>query len=193
MGKTLRGPIQRRLMPHLPSPAPSSSSTPGFVLEAYTLANGYFARRYWALPGRILIGGQIVSQEDAQSLRAKYGVTHVLSAESEKNDDATWMDPTTHGYFPFPDDGRPIPPDLCQKAIVFARSVLAIPGAVLYCHCHLGGSRGPTMAYMTLRLLGRSREEAYEQCGRRKLYTTDIHAAYLNSIESALTSAEERP
>jgi hypothetical protein len=188
MGKTLRRPIRRRLAPPAhraqPTPQPPRSSSDG--VDSYLLPNGETARRYWALPGRILVGGRILSTEDACQLRTNYGVTHNLSAESEQDDEATWLDASTRARFPFPDDGRPIPADLCRGIIAYQRAVLSDPTAVLYCHCRLAGSRGPSLAYAALRVLGRSPNEALAQCGRRKIYTTDIHAAYVESIESAL-------
>ncbi len=190
MGKTLRGPIVRRLARAVaPPPKPPAAREDAFVLESYHLPNGELARRYWALAGRILVGGRFVSQEDADALRTKYGVTHVLSAESEQSDEASWLDATTRARFPFPDDERSIPLDICRGAIAFARAVLSQPASVLYCHCRLAGSRGPTMAYMALRLLGRSPSDALAQCGRRQIYSTDLHAAYVQSIESALKDA----
>jgi hypothetical protein len=157
------------------------------VLEAYRV-EGDVARRYWALPGKILVGGRILSVEDADGLRRKYGVTHDLSAESEQDDEVTWLDPATRARFPFPDNEQAPPLDICRGAVAYARSVLARPDSVLYCHCRLGGSRGPSYGYMSLRVLGRTQEEALDQCGRRKIYTTDLHAAYVRVIEEALKS-----
>lgn len=186
MGKTLRRPIRRRLA----APAPRSQPTPlrstSDGIESYRLPNGETARHYWALPGRILVGGRILSVADAEHLQSTYGVTHDLSAESEQDDEATWLDASTRARFPFPDDGRPIPVDTCRGILAYERAVLSIPTAVLYCHCRLAGSRGPSLAYAALRVLGRSPSEALAQCGRRRIYTTDIHAAYVESIESAL-------
>ena len=184
MGKTLRKPIHRRRA----APARSSAD----IIESYRLPNGETARRYWALPGRILVGGRILSPRDAENLRSKYGVTHVLSAESEQDDETTWFDASTRARFPFPDDGRPIHVDLCRGILAYAREVLAIPTAVLYCHCRLAGSRGPSLAYAALRVLGRGPSEALEQCGRRMIYATGLHPAYVESIEMALNAAPMR-
>jgi hypothetical protein len=181
VGKTLRSPIRRRFAP------PALRSIDG--VESYRLPDGEVARRYWALPGRILVGGRIFSVEDASRLRTNYRVTHVLSAESEQDDESTWLDASTRARWPFPDDGRPIPLDTCRGILAYQRDVLSIPTAVLYCHCRLAGSRGPSLAYAALRLLGRTRSEALAQCGRRKIYTTDIHAAYVESFEHVLKDA----
>jgi hypothetical protein len=181
MGKQLRGAIRRSF-------ARPPERTPDFVLETYHLANGDLARRYWAMPGKILVGGRIMSPEDAEHLKTKYGITHVLSAESERTDEATWIDAATRAHFPFPDNGRSIPLDLCRQATAYARTTLALPNAVLYCHCRLGGSRGPSMAYLALRVLGRSPDEASAACGRRQIHATNLHSEYVRSIERALAS-----
>ena len=57
---------------------------------------------------------------------------------------------------------------------------------MLYAHCRLGGSRGPSYAYLALRVLGRSPAEALEQCGRRQRYGDELHATYVAVIEQAL-------
>jgi hypothetical protein len=173
MGKTLRGPI-RRLHGRRD-------------VEYYRLDNGEPAARQWALRGRILVGGRILDAKDAEGLRSKYGVTHVLSAESEQSDEASWLDPTTRARFAFPDDSQPIAPDICRGAVAYARRVLALPTAVLYCHCRLGRSRGPSMAYMALRILGSSPADALAHCGRSRLSPVPLAPAYLRSIEQALS------
>lgn len=181
MGKTLRRAITRRLA----RPTPANES----ILESYRLPSGELARRYWALPGKILVGGRIMSVKDAAHLRSTYGVTHTLSAESEQDDETVWLDPTTRARFPFPDDARPIPLDLCRGALAYARTVLLLPDSVLYAHCRLGGSRGPSWGYLSLRVLGRTPEQALAQCGRRRVHSTDLHPAYVQSIEAALKDA----
>jgi hypothetical protein len=187
MGKTLRSPIRRRhALPAQRSQRTPGTPSPSDGVEAYLLPNGETARRYWAIPGRILVGGRILSVQDAENLRSKYGVTHNLSAESEQNDEATWLDASTRARFPFPDDEQPIPADLCRGIIAYQRAVLSIPTAALYCHCRLAGSRGPSLAYAALRVLGQSQSEALAQCGRRRIYSSDIHATYVESIERAL-------
>jgi hypothetical protein len=105
------------------------------------------ARMYWAHE-RILIGGSL-TEESVATLR-ELGVTHVLSAESER-DDLDWPK-DKRARFPFPDDGQHLVgrADL-MGAMAWARSVLLDPKNVLYTHCQLGGSRGPTMGYLAMR------------------------------------------
>ena len=156
------------------------------VLETYAVNGVERAQRYWALQGRILVGGRIVSPADAEHLRA-LRVTHVLSAESEQDD--PHVAGIQFGRFAFPDDGAAYSPplDVIRGAVSFARTVLAEPSTVLYTHCRLGGSRGPSYAYLALRVLGRTSVEALDQCGRRQRYGDDLHATYVAVIEQALT------
>ncbi len=163
------------------------------ILEGYDVGRER-AVRYWALEGRILVGGRIVSRADAEHLRRDFGVTHVLSAESEQSDEATWLDAATRGYFPFDDNALAPPLAVILGAVGFVRGVFdANPEAVLNTHCRLAGSRGPSYAYLALRVLGFDPGRAMDFCGRRQRCGADLHPAYVSVIEQAITGRAPPP
>ncbi len=145
------------------------------------------ANLYWA-HDRVLIGGAMTNE--LVGMIGPLGVTHVLSAECERDDAGKWPDDRRF-RIPFVDGGQAlIPgPDL-HGAMRFARTVLADPGNVLYAHCQFGGSRGPTMAYLAMRAgLGMTPEEAMRAI-RATRGDWMPHAAYIGSVEIALSTWE---
>ena len=153
--------------------------------------HGGTARRYWAHE-RILVGGSIMNAEDSVALRA-LGITNVLSAEHEHDDAGKWPD-VARARYEFDDDGKPVPLELLHKAMDYAQTVLAEPTAVLYTHCRLGGSRGPSMAYLTLRVgcaYDPARAMAAIRATREPHWTP--HLDYIKSIERAITSRGGKP
>ena len=128
-----------------------------------------------------------MSPGDAAHLRRDFSVTHVLSAESEQDDDGTWPDPTTRARYPWPDDGSAPPMRILQGAVVTARRWYGSPLCVLYTHCRLGGSRGPTMAYLVLRANGYTYDQAIPLVGVRQDGQA-LHASYIAAIELAVQS-----
>lgn len=166
------------------------SSRAGTHVEMYPSRSGQLARRYW-VHDRVLVGGNITSPADAAHLKDDLGVTHVLSFESEYDEDH-WprTEPSTAARFPFADNGTSIDDraDLVAAA-TFAARVLVDPNNVLYCHCQLGGSRGPTAGYLALRLLDHSPEEAMAAIRETRGPDWHPHAAYIESIEKMLARA----
>lgn len=116
-------------------------------VEFYSDKNNNAARRFW-MHDRILCGGSIVSQEDYDHLRRDLGVTGVMSFCDTVKDEASIED---YVEFPFPDNGNKIPAKIIHDALSWARDYLARAGTVLYVHCALGGSRGPSMSYAVCR------------------------------------------
>jgi len=143
------------------------------------------ARMYWA-HDRVLVGG-LLTHESLAKIK-QLGVTHVITAD--EHNDAVWWPRDRLCALPFYDDGEPIerrsnPPDL-GKGIEFAERVLSESGTILYCHCRMGGSRGPAMGYMALRAgLKMSKPEALA-CVLRTRGDWNPHANYIASIERAL-------
>ena len=110
-------------------------------------AGGGEARRFW-LHDRVLVGGSILHAEDAAHLRRDYGVTHVMSVESERVDYGKGWPHANICWTPFVDVGGGIHPDLLRTAIDFADQALSLDESILYCHCQLGGGRGPSLGYL---------------------------------------------
>ena len=146
----------------------------------YLLQDGGIARRFWALKGRILVGGRILNLEDADRLR-ELGVTHVLSADNQSTDNGLWPD-AQRARFPFVDNGVAPPLRMVSAALAFERSVLASEETILYCHCRLGRRRGPTYGYMALRVLGFAPSEAEKRAG----HGLSLVPTYVDVVEQAL-------
>lgn len=142
------------------------------------------ARRYWALPGRLLVGGRIRDASDYLGMVSAFGVTHVLSFESEQTDDSK-VPQRKRAQAPFPDDGKPPPLGLMIQVVQWIKD-LPRDGVVLYCHCRLGGSRGPTAAYAALRVrwqMGRGRAQKF--AGRRPCGSA-LFKTYLDQVDKAV-------
>jgi len=116
-------------------------------VEFYADKNNNAARRFW-MHDRILCGGSIVSPADYEHLRRDLGVTGVMNFCNTTKDDA---DIEHYIELPFPDNGDRIPSKIIHDALNWARDYLARDGTVLYVHCALGGSRGPSMSYAVCR------------------------------------------
>lgn len=150
---------------HIPGdcPPPRGPKVFGEVLEWYDVprdravfdtpgwngvAGGGRARRYW-IHDRLLVGGSILGLEDGEHLRRDYGVTHVLSFESERMDGGKSFPRSRRCWCPFIDVHLPIHPALLEEALDFAQTVFdEFDESVLYAHCQLGGGRGPSAAYL---------------------------------------------
>ena len=149
-----------------------------------TLTGGT-AQRYW-VHDRILVGGSILHAADVSLLR-NLGITHVVSAEDDRGDEGKWAD-DKRARFGFPDDGLDIDEGLLHKATDHLEAILKDPLAVLYVHCRMGGSRGPSLAYLALRAtMGASPHEAMRLIRQTRGPWTP-HLRYIDSIERALTT-----
>lgn len=145
---------------------------------------GAMARRYWALPKVLLVGGNIRDHSDAMHLARDFGVTHVLSFESECSDDNLWSQ-DKRAQVPFEDHGRDPPLDLMERTVKWVAD-LPRHGVVLHCHCHLGGSRGPAAAYLALRVRWyMTRDVAQKFAGRRQDGSQLVYP-YLRIIDRAI-------
>jgi predicted O-methyltransferase YrrM/tetratricopeptide (TPR) repeat protein len=156
-------------------------------------AGGGPARRFWLHP-RVLVGGSILSKEDGLGLAEKYGVTHLLSAESERLDDDRGFDDNKRCRVSFVDDGASIDEKLLHEALDFGVKALSAPDSVVYAHCQLGGSRGPSMGYLLVHgVFGMPAQEtlAIIKAVRAPLNPQegpDLHRGYLDSINAAISS-----
>jgi glycosyltransferase involved in cell wall biosynthesis len=148
---------------------------------------GLSTSRYW-VTDRILVGGSIWGAEDWEHLKRDFGVTDVLSVESEHDDGGKGIESIRQ--LPFRDDGASLTVDIVHEALDFARGVVLQPGRVLYVHCWAAGSRSPSMAYAICRgifgmdadqVLALIRAECNPTFG-----THATHQAYIKVIEQTL-------
>lgn len=119
------------------------------LVETYVDKNKNGARRFW-VHERILCGGAILGPDDYIHLKHDFKVTGVLNVDNLQSDEGKGIEHLA--YFPFPDDGNNIPAGIIHDCLDFAKSHLAADSEnILYVHCALGGSRGPSMAYAVCR------------------------------------------
>ena len=173
-----------------PAAVVSSSSKTGTNLGFYE-HKGMRAQRYW-VHDRILVGGAITSSNDTDTLKL-LGVTHVLSAEDQADDTGLWSDDSrTRSAW---EDGGQDVPDEKLHALMEAADRFASDGtSVFYAHCHLGGSRGPTVAYLILRSafqVAPAEAMSLIRTGHHDKSWTP-HLRYIDSIERALTTRGSR-
>ena len=154
------------------------------------------AQRYW-VHDRVLVGGSIIDATDADKLSA-IGITHVLSGEHERDDTGKWPD-NKRGRFAWEDNSAAIDEALLHALFDHVEKLFASePEAVLYVHCQMGGSRGPTLGYLVLRLVFkyapaqamRAIRESWAGDNRQPNPNWVPHLDYIQSIERAL---ETRP
>ena len=168
----------------------AESSKAGTHLGFYPNDGGH-AQRYWAHE-RILVGGTIRDASDTAELK-KLGVTHVLSGEHERDDSGKWPD-NKRARYEWDDHGLDIPEKTLHAAMTYAEKVLSESGTVLYAHCRMGGSRGPTLAYIALRVGFKfSPPEAMKaiRAGHRQVgdrWTPHLH--YIACVERAILTRE---
>lgn len=89
-----------------------------------------------------------MSQQDYEHLQRDFGVTGVMSFCDNAKDEAKIEN---YIELPFPDDGGSIPSKVIHDTLDWAKEHLSREGTILYVHCALGGSRGPSMSYAICR------------------------------------------
>lgn len=104
----------------------------------------------------LLVGGGLDLDEvralaQADELAAA-GITHVLDARAEAGDADVWgaFAGVTYRWDGIEDAGQVVGHDWFDAVAAFARAALAVPGARLLTHCHLGVNRGPSAGYAVL-------------------------------------------
>ena len=152
---------------------------------------GGMARRFWSLRKHLLVGGFIRDQSDAMHLARDFGVTHVLSFESERTDHGKWSQPH-RAECGFEDNGKPPTLDVMCRAVKWVLDLPKDRSMVLYCHCRLGYSLGPSAAYLALRARWyMNREVAQKYAGRRQGGDA-LLAPYLLCIDQAIEKVTGR-
>ena len=159
--------------------------TPGWGIWA----GGGAAHRFW-YSRRILVGGAILNADDGAHLQRDYGVMHVLSAESERHDRGKGFADGNLCRIPFVDNGINGPSEAqVHEALEFAAAVMALPGTVLYCHCQLGGSRGPSMGYLVaVGVLGHDPETVVQRLASVHINRDKLHPPYRAAIDAGIAS-----
>ena len=152
-------------------------------------AGGGRAHRFW-LHDRILVGGAILNADDGRHLRMDHGVTHVLSAESERHDRGKGFADERLCRIPFVDNGVNGPTEAqVHEALSFAAAVMAKPEHVLYTHCQLGGSRGPSMGYLVcVGVLGLDADDVVNRLASVHVAGERLHPPYRAAIDAGIAS-----
>lgn len=156
----------------------------GFAPGGLMLGAPAIARRYWALPKYLLVGGSIRDQSDAMHLARDFGVTHVLSFATEETDHGKWSQPS-RAEVPIADTGRPPPLELLCRVVKWVKE-LPKSGVVLYCHDHLGDHRGPVAAYLALRVRWQMDRAAAQKFAGRKPGGDPLSMHFLSAVDRAV-------
>lgn len=135
---------------------------------------------------RIATGGGIWTSADVDRLAAA-GITHIVTAADEQiahvaalvDGRMAWLGNGTK------DDGKWKPVVWFANTIAFAEDALAKPGTKVYFHCWSGKNRGPTSAYVALRVTGMSARAAEDAIRRAR---PQVHLLYRPDAEKALTT-----
>ena len=134
---------------------------------------------------RIAVGGGIWNEANMIAV-VRAGITHVINMQVEF-DERSLAQP--YGievlWNPIDDDFLPKSPEIFQRGVEFAQSVLAKQGSKLYVHCAAGVHRGPMMALAILCADGWELEEAQRLIQSRRP-VVDWAPAYTKSIQSFL-------
>jgi atypical dual specificity phosphatase len=121
----------------------------------------------WIGDERIAVGN-LPTPESLPVLADGEGVTHVVNCRAVPQtlfsgdldmERAVFGDANV-AHAPMWDHGRPQDPDAWAPAACFAAEALDDPGARILVHCQRGRRRSVLVAYATLRLRGRSPEDA---------------------------------
>jgi hypothetical protein len=166
-------------------------------LDSEALAERYINRMYidhpavrWWAHSRILVGGSINNSDDFENMQNKFGVTSVISVESEHSDSGK-VPEAILCHLPTPDDGSAPSVQHWKTLIDFAQVALKDSSSKVYVHCQMGGSRSPAAAYAIMRtVFNFNPNDALAHIQRFKTGYGEhwYHRNYLESVETALTS-----
>lgn len=161
------------------------------AVETYAnkLYLGHTCHRYWVHP-RVMVGGSILDAADWKHLQKDFRLTAVLNVETEHSDHGKEISNLLQTQVP--DDGTPFPLDALQLASRFSTYVLGQhPGAKIYVHCQMGGSRSPAFAYLVMRsALNMTPDQSLGVVRKHKpdYGHHQYHQNYLGSIEKFLSN-----
>ncbi|HEX6502602.1 MAG TPA: dual specificity protein phosphatase [Terriglobales bacterium] len=134
---------------------------------------------------RIALGGWVETPEKMQDV-AQSGFTHILSMAWEF-DETSLAEPYGIKVFlnTVDDDFAPKSPDVLQRGVEFALSVLEQPDTKLLIHCVAGRHRGPMMALAVLCAVGWQMEAAMRHISERRS-VVDWAPVYVESVSNFL-------
>jgi CheY-like chemotaxis protein len=146
--------------------------------------------RYWITPN-ILVGGNLVDEEDWKHIRDTFGIEAVINVEHRPDILPTDTIPNFL-HSPVMDNGTGFPVDTIREVVQFANQH---KDKNIYVHCHLGFSRSPHFTYAILRACYKMSSEEALATILRALPTPSHHwgfnqhtVSYIKSIEEALTN-----
>lgn len=143
----------------------------------FTSPPGHTVLRWFVPEYPLMIGGNIRDAADLAHLQNDFGITHVLDVEAGRGATCD-HEPARYRKIEFVDNGMPMSAQLLREACEFARDALN-DGGKLYCHCHMGASRSPAIAYAILRsVYGLSHEEGLITINRAFPHGEGYHWSY---------------
>lgn len=147
--------------------------------------------RWWAYEKLIMVGGSIVDRDDYMRMKHDFGISGVISVESERA--IHWGVPyTVCGHFPAPYFDESPSESHWHKLLTRARELM-YSGNPLYVHCQQGGNRSPVVAYALMRTFyGLSPHDALSNIRKFKhdYGMNHYHVLYLESAEAAIRTFE---
>jgi hypothetical protein len=118
---------------------------------------------------RLATGGDLPAERGAAAADlaawGELGITHVIDARVEYSDAALVAElapDLTYFHHGIDDAGQRIPDAWFDQGAAYATQALAVPGARLLVHCHMGVNRGPSLAFAALLSLGWGPVEAID-------------------------------
>jgi hypothetical protein len=134
---------------------------------------------------RIALGGWVETPEKMQDV-AQSGITHILSMAWEF-DETELARPYEITVFlnRVDDDFAPKSPEVLERGVGFALSVLEQANTKLLIHCVAGRHRGPMMTLAVLCAMGWDMEEAMRYISERRP-VVDWAPVYVESVSSFL-------
>lgn len=120
-----------------------------------------YAHEHSWVTDRIAVGGGIWRREEVLLL-AKEGITHVIDCRSSGSAGALYKDTgVTFFHCGTDDDGQPKGDEWFGPGAMYGVTTLAMENTKLLVHCLAGINRGPSMAYVVMRLTGFDENSAY--------------------------------
>ena len=133
----------------------------------------------------LAVGGGVFIEENFRELRNHYGITHIINAQAEYDDEpiARFYGIKTIWCPSWDDFTKPDDKQFARACKFVDESILKYPEAKLFCHCAGGVHRGPMFALLTAMRCGVSAKAAIQQIESRRLI-----ANFPDTYRKAVTS-----